>query len=165
MPYRETDCRALARIVQDTPKLGKGDRAVLVTVTNRGPVGIVSALRADDLLDLLFHPLAQRTQPETPTVIASSPAFAAPTSCPSASCTRACRTASSIIACATGKLLFTAVRMKKSTPWANSLGYEFLVFGLCGLSALSVVIGSFGDLHARAAVAGSKLESAQLACG
>jgi hypothetical protein len=55
--------------------------------------------------------------------------------------------------------------MKKSTPWANSFGYEFLVFGLCGLSEPSVVIGSFGDLHARAAVAGSKLESAQLAGG
>ena len=54
---------------------------------------------------------------------------------------------------------------KKSTPGVDVLCHERFVFGLRGLSELSVVVGPFGDLHARAAVAGSKLKGAQLACG
>jgi hypothetical protein len=39
--------------------------AVLVTVPHRGPVGIVLALQTDDVVDLLFHQLAQHAQPDT----------------------------------------------------------------------------------------------------
>ena len=45
----------------------------------------------------------------TPTLSASSPSFAAPTSWPSASCTRSGNTASSLVACATATVSFTAV--------------------------------------------------------
>src|SRR5881392_1024874 len=49
------------------------------------------------------------TPSPTPTLNASSPSFAAPTSCPSASCTRPGRTTSPLLACASDTLLFTAV--------------------------------------------------------
>src|SRR4051794_27758976 len=49
------------------------------------------------------------TPSPTPTLNASSTSFAAPTSCPSASCTRPGRTTSSLLACASDTLLFTAV--------------------------------------------------------
>ena len=35
-----------------------------MAVTDRGPVRVVLALRADDIVDLLFHQLAQHAEPD-----------------------------------------------------------------------------------------------------
>jgi hypothetical protein len=40
------------------------DLAILMTVTDRGPVAVPPALRADDLVDLLLHHRAQHTEPD-----------------------------------------------------------------------------------------------------
>jgi hypothetical protein len=37
----------------------------VVAMTNRGPVGVVLALRAHDLVDLLLHQLGQHPEPDT----------------------------------------------------------------------------------------------------
>jgi len=43
----------------------KRDRTVLVAVAHRSPVGIVLALRANDVVDLLGHQLLQNAEPDT----------------------------------------------------------------------------------------------------
>ena len=40
------------------------DLTVLVTVPDRGPLRVVLALRAHDVVDLLFHQLAQHAEPD-----------------------------------------------------------------------------------------------------
>ena len=77
--------------------------AVLVTVTHGGPLGVVLALRADHVVDLLFHQLGQYPEPNADAQ-RSSPSFAAPTNSPNASCTRSGSTASCMVACTTGTL-------------------------------------------------------------
>src|SRR3954463_12139149 len=51
-----------ARPADRHPAAPERDRAALVTVADRGAVAIVSALRADDLVDLGFHDLVQHAQ-------------------------------------------------------------------------------------------------------
>ena len=46
------------------PAAPERDLAALVAVADRGAVGIVAALRADDLVDLGFHDLVQHAQPD-----------------------------------------------------------------------------------------------------
>ena len=90
---------ALERVVVaalERPLVGAEDAAAVVVE--------VAAGRADDQ-----GPAANTPRP-TPTLSASSPSFAAPTSSPNASCTRAGNTASEAVAtCATVTVSFTAV--------------------------------------------------------
>ena len=62
--------------------------ARLVAVTHRDPIGVVLALRADDLDDLLLHQLGQHAEPDADAQ-REQPLLRRPTSSPSASCTRA----------------------------------------------------------------------------
>src|SRR3954465_1032486 len=54
-----------ARPADRHPAAPEHDLAALVAVADRGAVGIVSALRADDLVDLGFHDLVQHAQADT----------------------------------------------------------------------------------------------------
>ena len=53
-----------ARPADRHPAAPERDLAALVAVADRGAVGIVSALRADDLVDLGLHDLVQHAQPD-----------------------------------------------------------------------------------------------------
>ena len=55
--------RARGRLDRHAPAAER-DLAALVAVTHRGPVGIVPALRADDLVDLGLHQLVQHAEPD-----------------------------------------------------------------------------------------------------
>ncbi len=52
------------RTLHSDPPAAEGDLARLMTVAHRGPVGIMLALRADDLVDLDLHQLMQHSQPD-----------------------------------------------------------------------------------------------------
>jgi hypothetical protein len=79
--------RAHPRAPHGHPASTERHAAVLMAVTHRDTLVVMTALRTDDIVDLLSHQLRQHAQP-TPTLSASSPSFAAPASSPSASCTR-----------------------------------------------------------------------------
>ena len=60
-PVRGPDPRAL----HTNPPATERDRPVLVAVTDRRAVGIVMALRANDIVDLRLHQLVQHPEPDT----------------------------------------------------------------------------------------------------
>ena len=53
------------RALDRNPPSAERDLAVLVAVADRGALGVVLALRADDLIDLGLHQLAQHAEPDT----------------------------------------------------------------------------------------------------
>jgi len=59
-PVGGPDARALDRHAPAAER----DLAVLPAMAHRGPVGVVLALRADDLLDLVGHQLAEHAEPD-----------------------------------------------------------------------------------------------------
>ena len=94
---------------------------ILVAVTHGGPIRVVLALRADDLLDLGLQQLAQAPPARLRPTSASNPSLAAPTSCPNASCTRSGSTPSSLIAsrpvrCTSRRFLLRSCRIARHAP-------------------------------------------------
>jgi hypothetical protein len=100
----------------DTPTTQR-HRTTLMAGTQRRPLQVAPALRNDDIVDLLGHPLLQHAQPNAHAQ-RQQPLLRCPTNSPNASCTRSESkvartrpesTTSSRVASATGTLPLTAV--------------------------------------------------------